>query len=106
MVGLTAIHKGYRQLLIDNYVAIYRIDEDKKIVFVMTVQYQGRNIQKWKKPKKTVIHKGQKPTPEQIAEIKKAAMKEFIADEEAPELTLEQYAEMAEFANARRFQSI
>ena len=37
-------NKGYRQLLIDNYVAIYRIDEDKKIVFVMTVQYQGRNI--------------------------------------------------------------
>lgn len=58
------------------------------------------------KTKKTVIHKGQKPTPEQIAEIKIAAMKEFIADEEAPELTLEQYAEMAEFANARRFQSI
>lgn len=44
MVGLNAIHKGYRQLLIDNYVVIYRIDEDKKIVFVMTVQYQGRNI--------------------------------------------------------------
>ena len=58
------------------------------------------------KTKKTVIHKGQKPTPEQIAKIKIAAMKEFIADEDAPELTLEQYAEMAEFANARRFQSI
>ena len=37
-------NKGYRQLLIDNYVAIYRIDEDKKIVSVVTVQYQGRNI--------------------------------------------------------------
>lgn len=36
--------KGYRQLLIDNYIAIYRIDETKQIVTVVTVQYQGRNI--------------------------------------------------------------
>lgn len=36
--------KGYRQLLIDNYVAIYRIDETKKIVHVMAIQYQGRNL--------------------------------------------------------------
>ena len=35
--------KGYKQLLIDNYVAIYRIDEVKKTVLVVTVQYQGRN---------------------------------------------------------------
>lgn len=34
--------KGYRQLLIDNYIAIYKIDETKKIVNVVTVQYQGR----------------------------------------------------------------
>lgn len=36
-------NKGYRQLLIDNYVAIFRINEEKKIVYVVTVQYQGRN---------------------------------------------------------------
>lgn len=36
--------KGYRQLIIDNYIAIFRIDEVKKIVYVVTVQYQGRNI--------------------------------------------------------------
>ncbi|MDE7248489.1 MAG: type II toxin-antitoxin system RelE/ParE family toxin [Lachnospiraceae bacterium] len=36
--------KGYRQLLIDNYIAIFRIDELNKIVHVVTVQYQGRNI--------------------------------------------------------------
>lgn len=36
--------KGYRQLLIDNYIAIFRIDETAKIVYVVTVQYQGRNI--------------------------------------------------------------
>lgn len=35
--------KGYKQLLIDNYVAIYRIDKMKKTVWVVTVQYQGRN---------------------------------------------------------------
>lgn len=36
--------KGYRQLLVDNYVAIFRIDEQRKLVTVVTVQYQGRNI--------------------------------------------------------------
>jgi addiction module RelE/StbE family toxin len=34
--------KGYRQLLIDNYVAIFRIDDKTNTVFVITVQYQGR----------------------------------------------------------------
>lgn len=36
--------KGYRQLLIDNYIVIFRIDEASKTVYVVTVQYQGRNI--------------------------------------------------------------
>ena len=36
--------KGYRQLLIDNYIAIFKIDEAKKTVNVVTVQYQGRNL--------------------------------------------------------------
>ena len=36
--------KGYKQLIIDNYIAIYKIDECSKKVFVVTVQYQGRNI--------------------------------------------------------------
>ncbi len=36
--------KGYRQLLIDNYIAIFRIDEEHKTVYVVTIQYQGRNI--------------------------------------------------------------
>ena len=34
--------KGYRQLLIDNYLAISRIDEPNKTVYVVTIQYQGR----------------------------------------------------------------
>lgn len=36
--------KGYRQLLIDNYIAIFRIDESCKTVYVITIQYQGRNL--------------------------------------------------------------
>lgn len=38
------VGKGYRQLLIDNYIAIFRIDELQKIVYVVTIQYQGRNV--------------------------------------------------------------
>lgn len=33
--------KGYKQLLIDNYIAIFKIDKDTKKVYVITVQYQG-----------------------------------------------------------------
>ncbi|MDE6234037.1 MAG: type II toxin-antitoxin system RelE/ParE family toxin [Lachnospiraceae bacterium] len=36
--------KGYRQLLIDNYIAIFRIDKTNKIVYVVTIQYQGRSL--------------------------------------------------------------
>ena len=36
--------KGYRQLLIDNYIAIFRIDETKKVIHIVTIQYQGRNL--------------------------------------------------------------
>ena len=34
----------YRQLLIDNYIVVFRIDELHKTVYVVTIQYQGRNI--------------------------------------------------------------
>ena len=36
--------KGYRQLRIDNYIAIFRLDEPLKTVYVVTIQYQGRNL--------------------------------------------------------------
>ena len=36
--------KGYRQLLIDNYMVIFRIEEKTKTVHVVTIQYQGRNL--------------------------------------------------------------
>ena len=37
------VGRGYRQLLIDNYIAIFRVDEEHRTVFVVTIQYQGRN---------------------------------------------------------------
>ena len=43
---------------------------------------------------------------EHIEEIKKASEMKFTVDEDAPELTLEQYAEMAELAKARRRRDI
>ncbi len=36
--------RGYRQLLIDNYIVVFRIDEADQKVYVVTVQYQGRNL--------------------------------------------------------------
>lgn len=36
--------KGYRQLLIDHYIAIFRINEASKTVTVITIQYQRRNL--------------------------------------------------------------
>ena len=35
---------GYRQLLIDHYIVVFKIDEKNRNVYVVTVQYQGRNI--------------------------------------------------------------
>ena len=32
-------HRGYRQLFVENYTAIFRIDEAKKTVIVVTVRY-------------------------------------------------------------------
>ena len=36
--------KEYKQLIIDNYIAIFKVYENKKKVFVLTVQYQGRQM--------------------------------------------------------------
>ena len=36
--------KEYKQLIIDNYIAIFKVDENKKKVFVLTVQYLGRQM--------------------------------------------------------------
>ncbi len=48
-----------------------------------------------KKIVRTVVHSGQKPTAEQIREIEAASVRSVVPDEDAPELTPEQYSEMA-----------
>ncbi len=55
---------------------------------------------------RTVIKPGQRPTEAQIKEIEKAASMPIVFDEDAPELTLEQYAEMAAMAKKRRSQNV
>ena len=55
-----------------------------------------------KKMVQTVVRPGQQPTDEQIKEIEAAITKPIVPDEDAPELTLEQYAEMAAIARNRR----
>ena len=52
---------------------------------------------------RTVIRSGQQPTDAQIKEIETAASLLIIPDDDAPELTLEQYAEMAELSRNRRY---
>lgn len=42
-VGVYA-NKGYRQLFVKNYVIIFRIDESRKQVTVVTVQYAKRQF--------------------------------------------------------------
>lgn len=32
-------HRGYRQLFVENYTAVFRIDEREKMVIVVTVRY-------------------------------------------------------------------
>ena len=51
---------------------------------------------------RTVVRVGQQPTEEQIKEIEAAMAMPATPDEDAPELTLEQYAEMAAIARNRR----
>ncbi len=51
---------------------------------------------------RTVVHTGQQPTEEQIREIEATMAMPVVPDEDAPELTLEQYAEMAAIARNRR----
>ena len=36
--------KGYKQLIVDNYIVIFKIDKEQNRVYIVTVQSQGRNI--------------------------------------------------------------
>ncbi len=69
-------------------------------------QQKGKSIMENEKIVRTVIHTGQQPTEAQIKEIELAASKSVVPDEDAPELTLEQYAEMAAMAKSRRSRNI
>ena len=42
-IGLFA-RKGYRQLLVKNYLVVYRVDEENKQVVIMTIRYAKRNF--------------------------------------------------------------
>lgn len=37
-------NKGYKQLIINHYIVIYKIDEEKNKVAIITVQYVGRDL--------------------------------------------------------------
>lgn len=50
---------------------------------------------------RTIIYAGQQPTEEQIHEIELASLNPVVPDEDAPELTMEQYAEMTAIAKKR-----
>lgn len=68
----------------------------------MLCLYMGHRIMENENIVRTIIRTGQQPTEAQIREIEAAASKPVTPDEDAPELTLEQYAEMAALAKARR----
>ena len=54
----------------------------------------------------TVVRAGQRPTEAMIREIETAMSHPVIPDEDAPELTLEQYAEMARIARQKRAEKV
>ncbi len=55
---------------------------------------------------RTVIRHGQLPSEAQIREIELASSRPIVTDDDAPELTLEQYAEMAALAKKRRSKNV
>lgn len=40
----TYAEKSYHQLLTDNYITIFKIEESQKIVKIITIQYEKRNF--------------------------------------------------------------
>ena len=52
------------------------------------------------------VHTGEMPTEAMIKEIEAAAARPVVPDEDAPELTMEQYAQMAEIARKRRAEKV
>ena len=52
------------------------------------------------------VHTGQLPTEAMIKEIEAASSRPVVPDEDAPELTMDQYAQMAEIARKRRAEKV
>ena len=52
------------------------------------------------------VHAGEQPTEAMIKEIEETASRPLVPDEDAPELTMEQYAQMAEIARKRRTEKV
>ena len=52
------------------------------------------------------VYTGEQPTEAMIKEIEAAASRPLVSDEDAPELTMEQYAQMAEIARKRRAEKV
>lgn len=52
------------------------------------------------------VHAGEQPTEAMIKEIEEAASRPLVPDEDTPELTMEQYAQMAEIARKRRTEKV
>ena len=52
------------------------------------------------------VRTGQQPTDDMIKEVEAAASRPVISDEDAPELTMEQYAEMAALAKKRKAEKV
>ncbi len=63
-------------------------------------------MEKNEKMVQTVVRPEQQPNDEQIKEIEAALDKPVVPDEDAPELTLEQYAEMAAINRSRRSKQV
>ena len=55
---------------------------------------------------RTVVHAGQQPTEKQIEEMEAALTMPAEPDEDAPALTMEQYAEMAAIARRRKSKQV
>lgn len=56
--------------------------------------------------KRIRLDRDQKPTVEQLEEIKAAENNPIVYDEDCPQITEQQYAEMAELARSRRREEI
>ena len=70
------------------------------------IHLRGGSIMESEKIVKKAVNPGQEPTGAMIKEIEAASVRPVVSDDDAPELTLEQYAEMADIARKKRSKSV